>query len=262
MNGHLRILASLFLFLTACVAGGGESVTLLHTNDTYSIVSGADGSGGAARVATVIGRLRAERPGALLLHSGDFLSPELMSGVFRGRQMIDTMNLLKYDYVTLGNHEFDFGLDVLDQRIGESRFHWLISNLTRNGAPWPGSHPGRVVVVNGRRIGFFGLLTPDTVTIAGLPPDVAVDNPVEAGRDEARRLRGEGAEAVVALTHLSWAEDRRLAEEVPEIDLILGGHDHDKGTVTAGRTVIVKSGADWKWVGVVRFVPGGAVSVE
>ncbi len=256
-----RLSVTLLLLLIAC-AGGGERVTLLHTNDSYNIVSGADGSGGAARLATVVNRLRAEHPDALLIHGGDFISPDLMSGVFYGRQMIDMMNRVAYDLVTFGNHEFDFGPDVLNRRIGESNFPWLVSNLTLDGAPWPGSHQGRVVEINGRRIGFFGLLTPDTVTLARLPEGVVVGDPVTAGKGEAVRLKQEGAEAVVAITHLAWAEDRRLALGVKEIDLILGGHDHEKKIETAGGRLIVKAGDDWKWVAVIQFAPGGPVSVD
>lgn len=252
------LLALLLLVAPACATG---PVTLLHTNDAYRIVSDKDGNGGAARLATVIDRLRTEHPSAPLILSGDFLSPDIMSGVFHGEQMVDVMNAARFDFVTLGNHEFDQGEANIAARNAQSNFVWIVSNVTKGGKPYPGTVRSKIVTINGVRVGFFGLVTPETKTLARTDDDTLFADPIPVAKAMVVELRKGGAEMIVALTHLLWEQDRELSAAVPAIDVILGGHDHDRGVATEGRVVTVKAGLDWEAVGVVTLVPGGKAEV-
>ena len=103
-------------------------LTILQLNDVYSTVP-IDGAGGLARVATLKRRLSEAGLTPLLVMAGDFLSPSVASSVFKGEQMVAALNAAGLDMATFGNHEFDFGADVLRQRMKESKWQWLASNL-------------------------------------------------------------------------------------------------------------------------------------
>lgn len=139
-------------------------ITLLHLNDVYEYASVDDGRKGSfARLETLRRQAVASNPNTLFLFSGDTLSPSVASSFFRGRQMIEMWNAVHLDVATLGNHEFDFGPEVLRQRMGESRFPWLAANVRDGEGNSFGSMPEFVVrEVGGVKVGIFGLLTPDT----------------------------------------------------------------------------------------------------
>src|SRR5689334_12190493 len=116
-------------------------LTILQINDVYSTVP-IDGRGGLARVAGLKQLLTKAGRTPLLVLAGDFLSPSVASSVFKGEQMVAALNAAGLDIATFGNHEFDFGLDVLRLRIKESRWTWLASNVTdRAGRPLAGTVP-------------------------------------------------------------------------------------------------------------------------
>ena len=117
------------------------SLTILQLNDVYSTVP-IDGAGGLARVATLKRRLSEAGLTTLLVMAGDFLSPSVASSVFKGEQMVAALNAAGLDMATFGNHEFDFGADVLRQRMKESKWQWVASNLVDGtGKPLPGTVP-------------------------------------------------------------------------------------------------------------------------
>jgi 5'-nucleotidase len=111
-------------------------LTLLQINDVYNTAP-IDGVGGLARVATIKRRLAAGGRSPFLVLAGDFLSPSVASSVFRGAQMIAALNAAGLDLATLGNHEFDFGDDVLIERMKEAKWQWVVANVidTRTGQP-------------------------------------------------------------------------------------------------------------------------------
>src|SRR6185369_10481257 len=103
-------------------------LTFLQINDVYSTTP-VDGAGGLARVATIKRRLAANGRPVLMALAGDFLSPSVASTVFKGEQMVAALNAAGLDFATFGNHEFDFGIHVLAQRMSESKFQWVVSNV-------------------------------------------------------------------------------------------------------------------------------------
>jgi 5'-nucleotidase len=210
------------------------------------------GRGGLARVATLVRALRRESPHTLFVLAGDTLSPSLLSTLRQGAQMIEAWNALGLDVATFGNHEFDFGPAVLAQRMGESRFPWVSSNVLdrATGAPFGGARAWLRRDFDGVRVGLIGLTTPDTARTSNGGPGVRFEEPVAAAR---AALGAVGpVDLRVAVTHLPLREDRALAEAQP-IDAILGGHDHDPMLHEQGGAVIIKAGSDALNVGQVEY---------
>lgn len=227
-------------------------ITLLHLNDVYQAAPVDQGArGGLARVATLRRTIMAESPHTLLLLGGDTISPSVASSIFRGQQMIAAWNAVGLDYAVFGNHEFDFGDDVLRQRIKESRFVWLGANVIDKKAKKPFGGAAAFVVhqFGGIKLGIFGLCLPETKFQSNPGPDVAFYDPYLTARQMVRRLRAQGATVIVALTHMSMEQDKRLARMVPEIDVILGGHEHTLLQSLSGRTPIFKMWSDARLLG-------------
>lgn len=224
-------------------------LTILQLNDVYSTVP-VDGAGGLARVAALKRRLAAEGRTPFVMLAGDFLSSSVASTIFKGEQMVAALNAAGLDLATLGNHEFDFGVDVLLQRMAEAKWQWVVSNVLdrQTGRPIGGAPPYVVRTFGTLRVGFIGLcLTSEGLTSDRLARLQLID-PIEAAARYLPLLAKEQVQVIVALTHLSFADDRALAARFPQIDLIIGGHEHFPITAFQGSTLISKSGSDAKLV--------------
>ena len=224
-------------------------LTILQLNDVYSTVP-VDGRGGLARVATLDRELAAAGRATLMLLAGDFLSSSVASTVFKGEQMIAALNAAGLDLATLGNHEFDFGVDILLQRMREAKFGWVVSNVidAETGAPIGGADPYVIRTFGAFRVGIIGLcLTSEGVTRDKLNRIRLLD-PLEMAAKYIAVLKEARVDSIVALTHLSFADDRILAARFPEIDVIVGGHEHDAIAAFEGRTLISKADSDAKSV--------------
>ncbi|MFC5354615.1 bifunctional metallophosphatase/5'-nucleotidase [Azospirillum himalayense] len=249
LAGTLLFPATL-LFPTAAAAQNG-TVTFLHFNDIYEI-SPVKGRGGFAPLMTVLKAERERSAGALTTVGGDFLSPSLLSGTTRGAQMPDLFNAMGVDVVGFGNHEFDFGTEVLKARIAESKFPWVGTNIAGpDGKPLPGSVATWTKMVGDVKVGFLGVLTPETAQLSSGGAEATFTNVQAAAALAVKALRDEGANVIVALTHQTITEDRDLAVKVKGIDLLLGGHDHDPISFYEGSTLILKAGADGHYLGVI-----------
>ena len=228
-------------------------VTLVQLNDVYEITPVSGGAqGGLARVATLMRRLEAWNPNTFAVIAGDFLSPSALGTArvdgerLAGRQMVAALNAMGLDYATFGNHEFDLDEDDLLQRLDEAEFGWFTSNVfDGDGRPFPGVSDVEVLRFVGSagdtlRLGMIGVMLP------GAEPDyVSVSNPIDAVRDRVDLLR-DSVQALVALTHLDFDDDTRLAQSIPELDLIMGGHDHENMVLRRGPrlTPITKADAN------------------
>ncbi|HUO87287.1 MAG TPA: bifunctional UDP-sugar hydrolase/5'-nucleotidase [Thermoanaerobaculia bacterium] len=260
------------------VAVAGErTVTLLTVNDVYRIEGVDDGAwGGMPRLRTLRLELEGSAPDLLVLHAGDFLFPSLLSHQYRGEQMVDLLNLLDgstgaFDerlFVVFGNHEFDrdrlADAAMLDSRVEESEFRWLGTNVEflagDDGLPLVAAEqlvPAVLVESAGVTVGIFGLTTD-----AKHPAYVErFADPVEVAREAVADLRRQGAEVVVALTHLTIGQDaamlRALGEEGP--DLVVGGHEHNRQVEWVGRRPVIKADAEARTAAVVEIdlPPGG-----
>lgn len=259
MSIHRLALWLLALALAGCAAPDAARtaaappavhITLLQINDAY-VLEPVDGGrrGGMARLATLVKRARAANPHTIFAHAGDAISPSPMSTVLRGEQMIAVLNALGLDVATFGNHEFDFGPDVLRRRMRESRFGWLSANVVdrATAAPFGLALRERVTTLGGVRVGLFGLTTPDTATTSA--PGAAVEflDPIESGRAVATTLRRSGADVVVAVTHQHMRADRALAAAA-DVDVVLGGHEHEPLVAEEGKALITKAGSDARYL--------------
>lgn len=235
-------------------------LTLVHLNDVYEIAPLDDGrTGGMARVGTVIRELKAQGRTVLATHGGDYLSPSVLGTArvdghpLAGRQMVEAMNAIGIDWATFGNHEFDLAEPAFRARLAESRFRLVSSNVSQaDGQPFPGVPRHAIVPLKiGERTVRIGLIG---LTINSNPqPWVRYSDPVEAARDALAAMGP--VDAVIALTHLFLAQDDALVSEVPEIDLVLGGHEHDNWILRRGKgfTPIVKADANARSVGLVTL---------
>jgi len=268
-SGQMRTAAAFLIFVLSFVlpapAGAQQSaatVTFLHFNDVYEITPVEAGhTGGLARVAHLRAALKAQHPQLITTLGGDYVSPSALGTArvdgerLAGRQMVGVLNALGVDWATFGNHEFDIGEAGLRARIAESKFHIVSSNVTdKDGQPFAGTVTHAVVPVKAGartlRIGLLGL-TIDS----NKQPWVRYAPPLESARAAIAELKKEKVDAIVGLTHLSLSTDRELAEEVPEIDLILGGHEHENWVIERGPhfTPIVKADSNVRTVAVVTL---------
>jgi 5'-nucleotidase len=224
-------------------------LTFVQINDVYSTVP-VDGLGGLARVATYKRQLAAAGRTPLLVIAGDFLSPSVASSVFKGEQMVAALNAAGLDIATLGNHEFDFGDDLLLQRMKEAKWQWVISNVidTKTGRPIGGASPYLIRTFGALKVGFIGLVLTTSEISRDKLTHTRLTDPIAAAARYVPLLKQKGANFIVAITHLDFADDRRLARRFPQIDLIIGGHEHFPITSTENRTLISKAGSDAKWV--------------
>jgi len=164
--------------------------------------------------------------------------------------MIAALNAVGLDLATLGNHEFDFGDDVLIERMHEAKWQWVVSNVvdTRTGRPIGDAPPYVVKMFGALKVGFIGLCLNTAEISRDKLTHTRLDDPLESAAKYLPRLKDEDATVIVAVTHLAFATDRALVERFPEIDLIIGGHEHYLITSTENRTLISKAGTDARYV--------------
>jgi 5'-nucleotidase len=224
-------------------------LTLLQLNDVYSTVP-IDGVGGLARVATLKQQLVAAGRTPFLVLAGDFLSPSVASSVFKGSQMIAALNAVGLDLATLGNHEFDFGDDVLIERMHEAHWQWVVSNVvdTRTNKPIGDAAPYVIKTFGALRVGFIGLCLNTSEISGDKLTHTRIGDPLTAAARYLPQLKRAGATVIVAITHLAFATDRALIQKLPQIDLIIGGHEHYPITTTENRALISKAGSDARYV--------------
>ena len=168
---NTKIFHAVALTITLALAGASwadeKKVVILQVNDVYKTFPiMPENLGGFARLKKLVDTAKKNNPGAAFVLSGDFLSPSLVSRESKGESMVESLNLIGLDIASLGNHEFDYGLDALRMRINESgkegQFPWLNSNAWVEGKLLPGTVESFVLDINGVKVGFFGILGPDT----------------------------------------------------------------------------------------------------
>lgn len=260
---NLKLTTLLFLgFCLSCSTNDKVDFIILQLNDVYEIAPLEGGKvGGMARVATVRKALLAENPSVITTLSGDFVSPSL-TGTLRyqgekiaGKHMVEVMNALGVDYVVPGNHEYDIKEDEHLKRIAESEFVWTTTNTyhmvkgtpepwRQNGKPFP-DHIMRTI--DGVDIAFFGSTVPFNKS-----DYVGYNDKYESVKSVYQKIKDK-AEVFIGITHLEEEMDDSLARYfVPELDLILGGHDHANMKFKVGNTIIAKADANAKTVYVHR----------
>lgn len=255
-------LSFLVLFIFSCQQNEPVEFIILQMNDVYEIAPVEGGkAGGMARVATLRNQLLEENPHVITTLSGDFVSPSLIGTLtyqgekIAGKQMVEVMNALGVDYVVPGNHEYDIKEDEHLKRIAESDFQWITTNCfhkvdgkivpwEQNGKPFP-DHV--MYSIDGVDIAFFGSTVP-----FNKKEYVSYTDKYESVKATYEKLKDE-AEVFIGITHLEEDMDDSLATYfVPELDLILGGHDHVNMKHQYGDVIMTKADANAKTVYVHR----------
>lgn len=218
------------------------SITLLHTNDVHSRLdpfpmdgSRNAGRGGVARRATLLKTIREQEKNVLLFDAGDIFQGTPYFNLYKGEPEILAMNQLGYDAGTLGNHDFDGGIDNMVTQFGKAKFPMLIANYDFKNTVMDGrTQASKIFEKDGVRIGVFGVgIKPDGLIPKEAYKETKYLDPIEVGNDMAARLRSEDkCDYVVCLSHLGFryegptVSDNVLAAKTRNIDLIIGGHTH------------------------------------
>jgi len=220
-------------------------VTLVLVND-LDRMGAQDGRGGHAKLAAVAKAERA-KGNTLLIHAGDACSPSLLSGIDKGYHIVDLLNRIKPDVMTPGNHEFDFGPDNFRQRVKQSQFDIISANIhERDGSPVAGMKPTKMIEIGGFKLGFVGATTEETKFLSS-PADISFTPAVQTVREQAVKLRSEGADLVVAVTHIDFDADMDLVRS-GAVDIVLSGHDHNLVTYWNGKVLLVESASQANFV--------------
>jgi len=243
MRTHSKVLAAavlvaLVLTLVLSVAPvawaqGPVTLTILHTNDTHAHLESFEPwkqpvQGGVARRYTLLKQIRAEYPNVLLLDAGDVFQGTLYFNQYKGQADLWFMNKMGYDAMAVGNHEFDDGQETLAKFIDGAKFPLLSANLDVSGTPVLNGkiHPYTIKEIGGEKVGIFGLTTKDVKIISNIGAGVEVKDPIETAKSVVTELENQGINKIIALTHLGYSEDKKLAAAVDGIDIIIGGHSH------------------------------------
>lgn len=237
-----RLLTSVAaLGLTAGVAAAEYQLTILHTNDFHSRFEpiskydsgcregdNAEGKcfGGSARLVTALAEARARSNNSILVDGGDQFQGSLYYTYYKGKVAAEMMNKLGYDGMTVGNHEFDDGPEVLRGFMDALDFPILMSNADVSGEPLLADVLKKSVVidVNGEKVGLIGLTPQDTDELASPGPNVIFTDPAGAVQHEVDRMTEEGVNKIVVLSHSGYNVDKRVAENTTGVDVIVGGH--------------------------------------
>lgn len=222
-----------------CSGTQSQTLTILHTNDTHSQVEkaaiGQDSLGGFVTRANMIDSIRKQNNLLLLLDAGDFSQGSIYYNFFHGRIEMAAFNLLQYDALTLGNHEFDNGVDSLAMLAELLNTPIICSNyLIVNPSLKPYVKPSVIIEKGGLRIGIIGLgVNPAELISKKNFQGIIYQDPIERANYYADRLKSENhCDIVICLSHLgddtAGVNDMLLAAQSKNIDIILGGHTHKK----------------------------------
>lgn len=217
-------------------------LTILHTNDVHSRLEpfGMDGSkfegqGGVAYRAALIEQIRSEEQHVLLLDAGDIFQGTPYFNLYKGEPEMKAMSMMRYDAVTMGNHDFDAGVEGFANQLVHANFPVLVANYEFNGTALEGkTKPYTIIKKAGLKIGIFGL----GIQLKGLVPDESFGKtifiePIQVAKSISEKLKKqEHCDLVICLSHLGYeynykkVSDMILAKETEYIDLIIGGHTH------------------------------------
>jgi 5'-nucleotidase len=231
--------------LQSCVNYISEKrITILHTNDTHSHIDtfpSDDGKypnlGGIAKRATLIEQIRKENPNTLLLDAGDIFQGTPYFNYYGGELEFKLMSKLKYDASTIGNHDFDNGIDGLYAQLPHASFDFISANYDfKNTVMSDKTHPHKVFEKNGIKIGVFGLgVELDGLVDKKLYKETVYLDPLEIAEEQTRILKEDlKCDLIICLSHLGYKYSKNpekicditLAEKTKNIDLIIGGHTH------------------------------------
>lgn len=206
-------------------------LTVVHVNDTHShleptLIKGKP-YGGFARLSTLFSNLRAKEKNPIFLHGGDIFQGTIYYNVYKGLADGHLMNLIGFDAVALGNHEFDDGPEGLIPFLRQTEFSKLCANADFSAYPEIVEHvtPTKIINVKGTKVGLIGLITPDLPFISNMGKIQLIDLDTSIERAIAD-LESKGVKIHIAVSHVGYAEEIGIAKRHPKLDVIVGGHSH------------------------------------
>lgn len=233
---NMTFLLCFVLALTCTLfAQDTKKLILLQTSDVHSrlepITQKGDRNfdeGGFVRRATFLQQFRKEHRNVLLFDCGDISQGTPYYNLFKGEVEFKLMNEMGYDAVTIGNHEFDFGMENMARLFKMAQFPIVCANYRLDGTPLEGLvKPYVVLEKEGLKIGVFGLgARPEGLIQADKCEGVIYEDPVAVSNEVAALLKEEGCDVVVCLSHLGIQQDERVIAKTRNIDVWLGGHSH------------------------------------
>lgn len=242
------ILIYCILLITTPSLAKKVDFTLVQINDVYEIapVNGGE-HGGLARVQTLVNQLKQKNKYTYTVLAGDFISPSAIGTAkidgkrLHGEQIVNVFNEMHLDYATLGNHEFDLGKSVLTQRLNEMTFKMVSSNVLEKSTnkPLKNTITSDILTIEDVKIGIAGLTLPTPKK-----DFLEITPPLEEAGYIIKELKKQGADILIFITHQSFADDEYLAKSYPEIDLIIGGHEHENIYVRRGNNLTPIAKAD------------------
>lgn len=246
------------------------TLTIIHTNDLHAheepFKENGKLVGGWAGVAHLIREFKQKHPDALVLDAGDIFQGSILYTKFHGSIEVDLLNKMGYDAYTIGNHEFDDGSTNLANQLSKAKFDIVCSNLDAAAVPKLAGlfKPYVIKTVNGQRIAIVGAITPELEALAnhreGVKLKAKGDQWYEPIKKEVGELKSQGFDKIILLTHCGVSFEKELAEKIPDVDAVIGGHSHtrleqpivvthDDGTTTT----VVQTGAYGRAVGLLQL---------
>ncbi|RWL50097.1 MAG: LysM peptidoglycan-binding domain-containing protein [Mesorhizobium sp.] len=233
------------LGLSAGVSFADYTLNILHFNDWHSRIEGnnkyestcsaeeetkGECIGGAGRLITAIAeeRKKLEGQNVLLLNAGDSFQGSLFYTTYKGAVEEEFLNQIKPDAVTLGNHEFDDGETALVPFLDKAKFPVVSANVVPNDKSGAAGKfkPSIVVEVGGQKIGIVGAVTNDTPELASPGPNITIADDVKSITAEVEKLKAQGINKIIAVTHIGYRRERDVIAKIPGIDVVVGGHSH------------------------------------
>ncbi len=265
------------LALSAGAAAADYNLTILHTNDFHarfepiskydsgcSAEDNAAGEcfGGWARLVNAVKDARARTNNSILVDGGDQFQGTLFYTYYKGKVAAEMMNGLGYDGMTVGNHEFDDGPEVLAGFMDSVNFPVLMSNADVSGEPALADKLAKSTVIErgGEKIGLIGLTPQDTPDLASPGKNITFTEPAGAVQGEVDKLTAEGVNKIIVLSHSGFVVDKEVAANTTGVDVIVGGHSNtllsntqeravDVYPVMVGDTAVVQAYAYGKFLG-------------
>ncbi len=277
MKNNIRYTFMLLVAMTLCSSIKAQDLVILHTNDVHSLITPQltphlitkkKGFGGYERREAYINEVvkKHGRENVLILDGGDFSMGSSQYAIYKGDVEIELMNVLGYDAVCLGNHEFDRGMEELAHRAKNARFDVLCANYDFANSPLNGLvKPYSIVEKGGKKIGIIGIMLDVERFLTRQDKDkISYQNPIEVLNRLALELKNEHkCDVVIALSHCGLytgkegnPSDEQIVPETENVDIIVGGHSHtylDEMLVIKNRqgkdVIIVQDGAMGEYVG-------------
>lgn len=255
----------------------GQTITIYHTNDMHGcLTSSYSPDGKLLQIgADVLISIKKNTKDCMLLDAGDCTQGTNWTSDSHGEKMIELMNAVGYDIMTLGNHEFDYGKEALRINSELANFPMISANtLDENGIPFLQSETNNgcnmIKEICGKKIGFFGITTSETPysTHPDNTKGVIFKDEVQTSKQQVDYLKQQGADIIVAIMHLGNSDknvsSEQVALEVPGIDVIIDGHSHEVYSKTVGHTLIQQTGTKAQRLGKIEiaFCSDGRFSIQ